>query len=76
MATVIEHARVTAAHDGVAELVVTVAYDNGGRSYVTLDEMASAALMQSCAADCLEDLQGHSWQKVRDALAFSYNRFQ
>ncbi len=76
MATVIEHARVTAAHDGVAELVVTVAYDNGGRSCVTLDEMASAALMKSCQADSLEELQGHSWHKIRDALAVSYNRYQ
>ncbi len=76
MATVIEHARVTAAHDGVAELVITVAYDNGGRSYVTLDEMASAALMKSCQAECLEDLQGHSWYKVRDALTVSFNRYQ
>ncbi len=76
MAARIHSARVIAAHDGVAELAVTVEYDNGGRTEVTLDAVASEALMQSCSADDLHGLEGHGWEKVRDALTLSYNRFQ
>lgn len=47
---VICDARVVAAHDGVAELVVTLRHDNGGRSQITLDETAAAALLQACNA--------------------------
>ncbi|MEM7219798.1 MAG: hypothetical protein AAF515_15625 [Pseudomonadota bacterium] len=75
MSARIHSARVIAAHDGVAELAVTMIYDNGGTTEVTLDAMASQALMASCAADTLSDLNGHDWRKVRDALSLSYNRF-
>ncbi len=76
MAASIDSARVIAAHDGVAELLVTVIYDNGGTTEVTLDSTASDALMRSCDANELTELNGHSWEKVRDALAVSYNRHQ
>lgn len=69
-------ARIAAAHDGSAELVVTLGYDNGGTADVTLDEAAGAALMQACQASDLEGLMGHSWQSVREALNTAYNRFQ
>ena len=72
---VIESARVTAAHEGIAELVVTLMHDNGGTSEVALDQMAADALLQSCAAETPEQLAGHSWSKVREALAVSWNRF-
>ena len=72
----IASARVVAAHEGTAELAVTVIYDNGGTTEVALDRMASEALLKSCGANTVEDLAGHSWQKVRDALSVSYNRFQ
>ncbi len=76
MAASIHSASVVAAHDGVAELAVTVCYDNGATTLVTLDSVASEALMSSCGAAELADLEGHSWEKVRDALIVSYNRFQ
>lgn len=76
MSASIHSARVIAAHDGVAELIVTIVYDNGGQTEVTLDATASDALMSSCRAETITQLQGHSWQKVRDALALSYNRYQ
>ena len=72
----IASARVVAAHEGTAELAVTVLYDNGGTTEVALDAMASEALLKSCEASTVEELAGHSWQKVRDALTVSYNRFQ
>ncbi len=76
MSAKIKSARVIAAHDGVAELIVTVVYGNGGETEVTLDATASDALMRSCSATTTTELTGHGWEKVRDALAHSYNRYQ
>lgn len=72
---VIERARVAAAHDGSAELIVTLRHPNGGTSDVTLDEIAAAALMQACDAAGPDQLTGHGWDKVRDALGVSWNRY-
>lgn len=72
----IASARVIAAHDGVAELLVSIVYPNGGRTEVQLDRVASEALMLSCDASSIADLTGHGWEKVRDALAKSFNRYQ
>jgi len=72
---VIERARVAAAHEGDAELVVGIRYNNGGCSDVVLDAVAAAHLLDSCEATTLEQLAGHSWQKVQQALSASYNRF-
>lgn len=71
----IEGARVAAAHDGSAELIVTLRHPNGGISDVTLDEIAAAALMQACDAVDPDQLTGHGWDKVRDALGVSWNRY-
>lgn len=76
MSAVIREARVAAAHEGIAELIVTMEYDNGGTSEVALDQMASHALMQSCNAATLDDIKGQPWEKVRDALQVSFNRYQ
>jgi hypothetical protein len=73
---VIDNVRLAAAHEGVAELVITLRHDNGGISEVALDHLAAAALMESCAATLPEQLSGHSWEKVRDAMSVSWNRFQ
>ena len=76
MGTEIKSVRVAAAHDGDAELIVLVGYSNGGTSEIALDQLASATLMEECHAETLEDLKGHSWEKVKVALQTSYNRFQ
>ena len=76
MAAKIKDARVAAAHEGIAELIVKIEYDNGGISEVALDQMATSALLRSCDAENIEDIKGHSWDKVRDALQVSYNRYQ
>lgn len=72
----IKSARIAAAHEGVAELVVCIEYDNGGTTEIALDQMASSALMSSCNAETLDDIKGAPWEKVRDALQVSYNRYQ
>lgn len=76
MSARIIEARVAAAHEGIAELIVRIEYDNGGTSEVALDQVASNALMTSCDAQSLDDICGHPWEKVRDALQVSYNRFR
>ena len=73
---IIRDVRVAAAHDGIAELVVSIEYENGGTTEVALDQMATSALMDSCNASSIEDVKGQSWDKVRDALQVSYNRYQ
>ena len=72
---VIERAKVAAAHEGDAELVVSIRYSNDGCTDVALDALATAHLMDSCEATTLEQLAGHSWRKVQQALSASYNRF-
>jgi hypothetical protein len=74
-AAVICDVRVAAAHDGVAELVVTLRHGNGGTSVVSLDQRAAAALYCACNASRADDLMGASWEHVREALAVSWNRF-
>ena len=73
---VISRARVGAAHEGVAELVVMLTHGNGGQSEVALDHLAAAALLEACDASEPDQLIGQPWQKVRDALKVSWNRFQ
>ena len=67
--------RIAAAHEGVAELVVEIGHANGGRSEVALDHLSTDALMRSCNAGKPDELIGHSWSKVRDAMAVSWNRY-
>lgn len=67
--------RVAAAHEGVAELVVTLKHVNEGLSEVALDELSVDALMRSCGANTADELIGHSWSKVREALGASWNRY-
>jgi hypothetical protein len=72
---VIEGVRVAAAHEGHAELIVNIRYSNGGSSEVPLGAAAADLLMQSCNATRLEQLNGHSWQKVQAALVASHNHY-
>lgn len=71
----ISHVQIGAAHDGDAELIVTMRHENGGKSLVSLDEYAARALLKSCGTAAPDDLVGASWEKVRDALVASSNRF-
>jgi len=71
----IKRVQLAAAHDGEAELVVVLSFENGGESFVALDEYAARALLESCKARTPEELVGAGWEHVRDALVASSNRF-
>jgi hypothetical protein len=71
----ISRTRLGAAHDGVAEMIVTLRYDNGGESEVALCAHAAGHLMAACGATAPEALIGARWERVRDALAAASNRF-
>jgi hypothetical protein len=71
----VTHVRIAAAHDGDAELVVTLTHENGGHSLVTLDEYAARTLLASCAANTSDEIIGASWEHVRDALVASSDRY-
>ncbi len=73
---VINHVQIAAAHDGIAELIVTLEFENGGRSLVTLDEFATHKLLESSGVERPEDLPGTPWELVRDALAAASARYQ
>jgi hypothetical protein len=75
MTAKIKFARVAAAHEGNAELIVCLEYDNGGLNEIALDHVASHTLMKACNAATLEDLVGSSWENIREALQVSYNRY-
>lgn len=73
MTAVITNVRLAAAHEGVAELVVSLTYINGGESDIALDQATSARLMRGVGALKMEDLIGHGWEHIRDALTDTYN---
>jgi hypothetical protein len=68
-------ARVAAGHEGVAELVVIITHEGGGVSQIALDHLAASTLLESCGAETPDGIIGAPWQKVRDALGVSWNRF-
>lgn len=74
-AATISEVQIAAAHDGEAELIVTLAFENGGKSLIALDEYAVRALLTSCAAVDADGIVGASWDKVRDALVASSSRY-
>ena len=76
MGAYISATRVTAAHEGDAEMVVTLTHDNGGLSEVALDQFAVNALLKVSNAKDADGLIGVGWEHVRDALTTAYNRFQ
>ncbi len=72
---VISAVRLGAAHDGAAELVVTLRFDGGGETLVSLDREAAGNLMIACDARDADALVGQGWERVRDALEAASNRF-
>ncbi len=57
-------ADIAAGHDGDAELVVTVRYENGVVGVVALDSDSAFDIMQSCGAASSADLVGRPWHEV------------
>jgi hypothetical protein len=65
---VIVDAVVVPGHDGQAQLVVRVAYENGAIGSVTLEAGSARKLMEDCAAERVEDLRGQPWRRLLDVL--------
>jgi len=65
--------RLGAAHEGHAELLVTLSFDNGGETQIPLDPKTCDRLMTRCAATAIDELIGQDWTHIRDALTDSYN---
>ena len=72
---VISRVQLGAAHDGAAELVVTLRFVGGGETLVPLDHVAAGHLMTACGVADADALLGQGWERVRDALEISSNRF-
>ena len=65
---VIVDAVVVPGHDGQAQLVVRVLYENGALGSVTLEADRARKLMEGCAAESAADLRGQPWQRLLDVL--------
>ena len=61
---VIVRAEIGAGHDGEADLVVHVRYENGVVAPVTLDSDTALKLMSACDVADIDKLAGHAWRKV------------
>ena len=72
---VISRVRLGASHDGAAELVLTLRFEGGGETLVALGEEAAGCLITACGAQDADALLGQGWERVRDALETSSNRF-
>ena len=55
---------IAAGHDGTAEMVVSVQYENGVTAPVVLDQETGLELMQACGAASLAGLIGRSWREI------------
>ena len=61
---VIVSAEIAAGHDGDADLIVRVRYENGVVAPVTLDAETAMKLMSACGVSDINQLAGHAWRKV------------
>jgi hypothetical protein len=55
-------------HDGQAVLVVRLSHDNGAIDTVTLDAEQARRLLESCAAQSLDELRGQPWRQILRSL--------
>lgn len=65
---IIEAAEIAAGHDGEAELVLSVRYQNGVVGNVVLDAGVGFELMRNCGVDTIGALAGHSWRKILEGM--------
>jgi hypothetical protein len=65
---VIADAIVAPGHDGQAQLVVRVRYENGALGSVVLDADSARKLMEDCDVQSASDLRGHPWQRLLDVV--------
>lgn len=62
-------AEVGGGHDGTAELIVHLRWQNGTVAPVVLNGELGFALLKNCGANTLDDLKGHSWRKILESLS-------
>lgn len=67
----IDAVSIGAGHDGQADLIVTLRFDNGRTSHVTLDTDAGLRLMRNCNAKDISELVGHSWHGILEGMTCS-----
>lgn len=65
---VIVDALVVAGHDGQAELVIRVRFDNGATGSVTLNALFAQRLMEDCQVESAEELIGQPCQRLFDLM--------
>jgi hypothetical protein len=65
---VIARAEIAAGHDGVAEMALSIRYENGVVGQVVLDADTGFSVMRACGAADLQSLIGRSWREVSKGL--------
>ena len=65
---VIEHAEISPGHDGQAELLVHVRYENGALGDETLHARCAEQLMHDCNATSIDQLAGQPWHRILNVL--------
>jgi len=60
---------IAAGHDGTAELVVSIRYENGVTAPVVLDQDTAFALIRACGAASAGALIGRSWREFFTATS-------
>jgi hypothetical protein len=61
-------AEIAGGHDGTAEMVVSIQYENGVVGSVTLDADTGFSIMQACGAADLAALIGRPWREISRGL--------
>jgi hypothetical protein len=61
-------AEIAGGHDGTAEMVVSIRYENGVTGSVTLDADTGFSIMQACGAADLAALIGRPWREISKEL--------
>ena len=61
-------AEIAGGHDGTAEMVVSIRYENGVTGSVTLDADTGFSIMQACGAADLAALIGRPWREISKGL--------
>ena len=65
---VIASAELGVGHDGQAEVVVELAYPNGGRSRLSVPHAAVAVALDTAGVQHLDDLRGRPWTVLIESI--------
>jgi hypothetical protein len=61
-------AEITGGHDGTAEMLVSIRYENGVIASVSLDADTGFSVMKACGAADLAALVGRPWREISKGL--------